>query len=145
MTVPAGQTLRFALDSAAASGATELFVRRGAVPSRSIFDLRSADLTPDQLDLTVNMVSFQEMTTAQVTSYVRRAHELGARFLYSLNRERSGYNHELDSVSRIVAEYYWPREVSILKVSYQKMLDEAPGANDYTHIVGWKRVKVDSE
>jgi putative sugar O-methyltransferase len=104
-----------------------------------------ADLTPDQLDLTVNMVSFQEMTTAQVTSYVRRAHELGARFLYSLNRERSGYNHELDSVSRIVAEYYWPREVSILKVSYQKMLDEAPGASDYTHIVGWKRVKVDRE
>ena len=39
-----------------------------------------ADLTPDRLDLAVNMVSFQEMTTAQVTSYVARAHELSARF-----------------------------------------------------------------
>lgn len=100
-----------------------------------------ADLVPDQLDLAVNMVSFQEMTSAQVTSYVARAHELGARFLYSLNRERSGMNDELDSVTRIVSEYFWPREVSLLKVSYQKMLDEAPGQNDYKHLVGWKRIQ----
>lgn len=100
-----------------------------------------AELTPDQLDLAVNMVSFQEMTSAQVTAYVARAHELGARFLYSLNRERSGMNDELDSVTRIVSQYFWPREVSLLKVSYQKMLDEAPGANDYKHLVGWKRIK----
>jgi putative sugar O-methyltransferase len=100
-----------------------------------------ADLSPDQLDLVVNMVSFQEMTSAQVTSYVARAHELGARFLYSLNRERSGMNDELDSVTRIVSEYFWPREVSLLKVPYQKMLDEAPSQNDYKHLVGWKRIR----
>ena len=57
------------------------------------------------------MVSFQEMTDAQVTSYVAKAHELGARFLYSLNREKSAMNDELDSVTRIVSRYYWPREV----------------------------------
>jgi hypothetical protein len=101
-----------------------------------------ADLTPDRLDLAVNMVSFQEMTTAQVTSYVAKAHDLGARFLYSLNREKSGMNNELDSVTRIVSQYYWPREVEILKVSYQKMLGELPGKNDYKHIIGWKRVRI---
>jgi putative sugar O-methyltransferase len=101
-----------------------------------------ADLTPDRLDLAVNMVSFQEMTTAQVTSYVARSHELGARFLYSLNREKSSMNDELDSVTRIVSQYYWPREVEILKVSYQKMLDEPPAKSDYTHIIGWRRIRI---
>jgi hypothetical protein len=82
------------------------------------------------------------MTTAQVTSYVAKSHELGARFLYSLNREKSSMNAELDSVTRIVSQYYWPREVSVLKVSYQKMLDEAPSHSDYKHLVGWKRVRI---
>lgn len=101
-----------------------------------------ADLTPDRLDLAVNMVSFQEMTAAQVRSYVAKAHGLGARFLYSLNREKSAMNHELDSVTRIISEYYWPREVQILKVPYQKMLDEAPSKSDYKHVIGWKRVRI---
>lgn len=101
-----------------------------------------ADLTPDRLDLAVNMVSFQEMTSAQVTSYVAKAHDLGARFLYSLNRETSSMNAELDSVSKIVSRHFWPREVQILKVSYQKMLDEAPSDKDYKHLVGWKRVRI---
>ena len=101
-----------------------------------------SDLTPDRLDLAVNMVSFQEMTTAQVTSYVAKSHELGARFLYSLNREKSAMNDELDSVTRIISQYYWPREVQILKVPYQKMLDEAPSRSDYKHVIGWKRVRI---
>ena len=100
------------------------------------------DLTPDRLDLAVNMVSFQEMTTAQVTSYVAKSHELGARFLYSLNREKSAMNSELDSVTRIISQYYWPRDVQILKVSYQKMLDEPPSKSDYKHVIGWKRVRI---
>lgn len=101
-----------------------------------------ADLTPDRLDLAVNMVSFQEMTSAQVASYVAKSHELGARFLYSLNREKSAMNDELDSVTRIISQYYWPREVQILKVSYQKMLDEGPSKSDYKHVIGWKRVRI---
>src|SRR5687767_10530647 len=101
-----------------------------------------ADLTPDRLDLAVNMVSFQEMTTAQVTSYVAKSHELGARFLYSLNREKSAMNSELDSVTRIISQYYWPRDVQILKVSYQKMLDEPTSKSDYKHVIGWKRVRI---
>ena len=100
------------------------------------------DVTPDRLDLAVNMVSFQEMTTAQVTSYVAKSHALGARFLYSLNREKSAMNNELDSVTRIISQYYWPRDVQILKVSYQKMLDEPPSKSDYKHVIGWKRVRI---
>jgi hypothetical protein len=99
-----------------------------------------ADMKPERLDLTINMVSFQEMTAGQVTAYVERAHALGCPFLYSLNREKSPYNPEIESVSEIISRTYWPREVSVLSVSYQKMIGDRPTPTDYKHIIGWRRV-----
>jgi putative sugar O-methyltransferase len=103
-----------------------------------------ADMALERLDLTVNMVSFQEMTDAQVDAYVERAFALNCPFLYSLNRDRSAYNPEISSVSEILSRYYWPRDVKVLPVPYTKMLDEHPSATDYKHVIGWKRVKVSS-
>jgi putative sugar O-methyltransferase len=112
-----------------------------------------AELDPPRLDMTINMVSFQEMTTAQVAEYVRTAAELECPFLYSLNRERSLYNPELTSVTEIIAQHYWPNRIEVLPVSYVKLPDEIPtvspkakskagerGANDYEHVVGWRRI-----
>ena len=101
-----------------------------------------AELTPPRVDLTVNMVSFQEMTEQQVTAYVAHAHAIGSRFLYSLNKEKSTYNRELTSVTAIIDRYYWPRTIDVMPVPYQKMLDAKPSADDYKHIIGWRRVKV---
>jgi hypothetical protein len=101
-----------------------------------------AELQPERLDLAINMVSFQEMTDEQVDGYVARAHALGCPFLYSLNRDKGSYNRQLESVSAIVSRYYWPREIPVLPVAYTKMLGEAPSKNDYTHLLGWRRVKV---
>jgi hypothetical protein len=101
-----------------------------------------AELTPERLDLTINMVSFQEMTDAQVTAYVERAFDLKCPFLYSLNRDKSAYNPEISSVSEIISRRYWPREVSVLPVPYQKMMGDTPSAIDYKHLIGWRRVKV---
>jgi hypothetical protein len=95
-----------------------------------------------RLDLTVNMVSFQEMTEAQVVAYVERAHALNCPFVYSLNRDKSSYNPEISSVSEILSRYYWPHEIAVLDVPYTKMMDERPSANDYKHIIGWRRAKV---
>ncbi len=100
------------------------------------------ELTPPRVDLTVNMVSFQEMTQEQVTTYVQHAHQVNSRFLYSLNKERSTYNRELESVSAIIERFYWPRTIDVLHVPYQKMLDVKPSAVDYKHVIGWRRVKV---
>jgi hypothetical protein len=115
-----------------------------------------------KLDLTINMVSFQEMTTEQVSAYVAHAHELGSPYLYSLNRDRSSYNDELTSVGEIIETRFWPHEVEVLDVPYTQMLDrrraesiaarskrvlglatEAPPRRigDYRHIVGWRRVE----
>ncbi len=113
-------------------------------------------LTPPHLDLTVNMVSFQEMTAEQVERYVQAAFDLGSPYLYSLNRERSYYNDELESVTEILARYYWTRVVPVLPVPYTKMLKQTgnspqkrlrqqpsesqPKMLDYKHVIGTRRV-----
>ncbi len=98
-----------------------------------------------RLDLTVNMVSFQEMTTEQVRAYAQKAWEAGSSYLYSLNRERSLYNAELESVSAALGQYYWAHEIHVLDVNYTKMLDKARKKKDgpdldYKHIVGKRRI-----
>jgi hypothetical protein len=107
------------------------------VPSTAL-----AAVTPPRLDLVVNMVSFQEMTTEQVRAYSEHAHALEAPFVYSLNRERSNYNPELDGVGAILSERFWLHELKLLPVSYQQMLDRKVRADDpnrYRHLIGWRR------
>jgi hypothetical protein len=82
-----------------------------------------ASFAPAALDLTVNMVSFQEMTTEQVRSYVAWAAAHGSRRLYSLNRDRSRYNAELSSVRELMAEAYDIQEVDVLPVPYTRLVD----------------------
>ena len=110
---------------------------------------------PPRVDLTVNMVSFQEMTTEQVRGYVHHAHALGSPFLYSLNRDRSLYNTELSSVRELLSERYRGHEIPVLELPYTKLprgsgrgaafvaraLDGVRDAtsNEYRHVVGWRR------
>jgi putative sugar O-methyltransferase len=70
------------------------------------------------LDLAINMVSFQEMTSEQVTNYTRKLFECKCKNLYSLNRDRSRYNEELTAVSSILENYYHLTEIKVLDVPY---------------------------
>ena len=123
------------------------------------------ELDLPRLDLTLNMVSFQEMTTAQVETYVDAAWRLGSQYLYSLNRDRSHYNTELSSVGEIIERRFWPHEIPVLGMSYTELPGKGkkakpPGTvtklktagkkvkqkaaadgirRDYRHIVGWRR------
>lgn len=125
------------------------------IPNTALHEFR-----PERLDLTVNMVSFQEMTTEQVRAYVQHAFELNCPYLYSLNRDRSPYNRQLTSVSSIIGEWYWPHEIPVLPVSYTKMLDKRvedvqrvswkktrssnssdKADQDYKHVIGWRRIR----
>lgn len=71
-----------------------------------------------KLDLAMNMVSFQEMTTEQVRHYVRKAYELGCPAFYSLNRDRSPHNKQLTAVSSVLSDYYRITPVEVLDVPY---------------------------
>ena len=96
------------------------------------------------LDLTVNMVSFQEMTDAQVRGYAAMAATAGCPLLYSLNRERSLYNTELVSVSEALSDWYNLTEVPVLDTDYTSAMKKPPKSARvvepteprYRHIVG---------
>jgi putative sugar O-methyltransferase len=83
-------------------------------------------IRPPRLDLTLNMVSFQEMTADQVRAYVEQAWSADSAWLYSLNRERSTYNLELRSASELVASRFDIQEIPVLDVPYTQMLHEGP-------------------
>ena len=79
-----------------------------------------------QPDLLVNMVSFQEMTDAQVRRYAEIAASTGCPFIYSFNRERSAYNTELIRVSDALAETYRLTEVPVLQSDYTNAMKRMP-------------------
>jgi len=118
-------------------------------------DVRDADVVfvPQMLagrdtigepDLVVNMVSFQEMTDAQVRRYAQIAASTGCPFIYSFNRERSAYNTELIRVSDALAEGYRLTEVPVLEADYTNAMKRMPKAGkvqersefNYRHLVG---------
>ncbi|MDC0575538.1 putative sugar O-methyltransferase [Nitrosomonadaceae bacterium] len=80
------------------------------------------EFSPPRIDLTVNMVSFQEMTDRQVDAYVRKSATLGSPYLYSLNRKRSLYNTEIKDVGKLLARYYNVELVEVLEVEYNQNL-----------------------
>jgi putative sugar O-methyltransferase len=75
--------------------------------------------------LMINMVSFQEMTSAQVESYVSKAARLGCPNIYSLNRDRSRHNPQLTEVSNIISKYYHHSEIKVLDISYLDLPKQA--------------------
>lgn len=111
-------------------------------------------MSPPRLDLTLNTVSFQEMTEAQVMAYISHAAALECPYLYSLNRPRSVYNTELTDVNELIGRHYWPRPVSVLEESYVRsekakkektkkekaMLKRPRDRGDYAHVIGWRKV-----
>jgi hypothetical protein len=93
-----------------------------------------------------------------VEHYADRLHNLGCRFLYSLNQDKSRYNPELTNVHEILATRYWLNEISVLPVRYwslptQRELDElrlrkkkrstSGPVMEYRHMIGWRRIDVE--
>ena len=92
-----------------------------------------------QADVAVNLASFQEMTTGQVTAYVQTLADSGCRQLYSLNRDRSRYNPELSTVTEIIESRYKVERLEVLDVPYTVLVSKPakePEAADYRHLIG---------
>ncbi|SVA33503.1 uncharacterized protein METZ01_LOCUS86357, partial [marine metagenome] len=69
-------------------------------------------------DLLLNTVSFQEMTTAQVDTYLKTATSVQCPFVYSYNRDCSLYNEQLTNVRERLGEYYQTVELPRLGADY---------------------------
>ncbi len=99
-----------------------------------------ARLPAGELDLAVNMVSFQEMTTGQVEGYARGLRELGCPALYSLNRDRSKHNAELSTVSDVLGRHYPMAPVQLLDEPYTQLAERKKpreiAVTSYRHLYG---------
>lgn len=71
-----------------------------------------------KIDLAVNMVSFQEMTNEQVSSYSARIRELEVKYLYSHNRTKSKHNPEIHDVKESIGDWKHFWQVNVLPVDY---------------------------
>ena len=80
------------------------------------------DIGQLNIDLAINMVSFQEMTTEQVSQYGRVLRDSGCANLYSLNREQSPYNPQLTGVIDVLSRYYPMKRQSILPIQYTELV-----------------------
>jgi hypothetical protein len=104
------------------------------------------------IDLLVSLGAFREMTLEEVDDHVRRAHELGCRYVYSFDPR-----HEADEVAgaaigSAIARLYWPHEVPVLGVgvpeapALTRLPQPRPGRPApkrrlaYRHLVGWRRL-----
>ncbi len=72
----------------------------------------------DKVNLAINMVSFQEMTTNQVNSYLENLIKMNCKYLYSHNRDRSKYNNEIESVRECIKGYFNIDEYKLLPQTY---------------------------
>ncbi len=99
---------------------------------------------PPKLDLAINMVSFQEMTTAQVRDYVSAAAKLECPYLYSLNRDKSSHNPQLSHVGELIAESFRVEEIDILPDDYtaaaKPIVRKGKRKRAYHHLVGRAKV-----
>jgi hypothetical protein len=85
-----------------------------------IFSLPDIFLKSDinNLDLVVNMVSFQEMTSEQVSQYSEKIRNTKCQYIYSLNRKVSNHNPQLTSVNESLIDWQIISEVKPLSCDY---------------------------
>ena len=112
------------------------------------------ELRPVQLDLAVDVVTFERLDSDRIESSVRRVHELGCPFVYSLNRRASPAGDRPSRVGEIIRKRYWPHEIPVLPVSFDETLEEVPRGKsrrarlereraappEYQHVIGWRRL-----
>ncbi|MEQ1896009.1 MAG: putative sugar O-methyltransferase [Vicinamibacterales bacterium] len=91
---------------------------------------RAASLPGFEPHLLVNIASFQEMTGAQIAAYIDLAARGRCAQIYSLNRERSRYNDELESVGTLLSAHYDVTDVSPLDTDYTRAMKKASKARN---------------
>ncbi len=93
-----------------------------------------------KIDLGINMVSFQEMTTAQVEGYAQALKRLGCRRIYSMNRNRSKHNNQLTTVEEALGRHFQLNLVKVSDLQYVHLVPPKKAREltdmDYRHFFG---------
>ena len=71
-----------------------------------------------KIDIAINMISFQEMTSSQVSNYLDWLDSSNVELLYSHNRGKSPHNNELSDVHDLIESKFDLHNIDMLKVPY---------------------------
>tara|TARA_Y100001960_G_C14597219_1_gene788803 strand:- start:82 stop:1035 length:954 start_codon:yes stop_codon:yes gene_type:complete len=74
------------------------------------------------IDGAINICSFQEMTSSQVSDYIFKLHDMGSKFLYSLNRNLNKNNLSLEkTIKAHISEKFIVEKIDILNIPYTEL------------------------
>lgn len=93
----------------------------------------------------VNIASFQEMTAAQVSGYAALLSRNRCPAVYSLNRKRSPYNKELESVEAELSRFYRCTPIHVLDTSYTSIGKKDKTKSKLKNVVKKLKIKVGRE
>jgi len=74
------------------------------------------------IDGAINICSFQEMTSSQVSDYIFKLHDMGSKFIYSLNRNLNKNNLSLKkTIKAHISEKFIVEKIDILNIPYTEL------------------------
>lgn len=91
---------------------------------------------PKKIDLGINMVSFQEMTSMQVESYGKGLLDKNCSVLYSHNRGKSAHNDELVSVDESLSAWPYTTVFDLLEVDYTNLNVSLSSGEEQANMIG---------
>jgi hypothetical protein len=111
-----------------------------------IFAPESVVATVDapRLDAALDLMALRHMTADRASLHVRRAFELGARYVFS-QMPGPCFPEQLPPAWQAVERFYWPHIVPPRLETAAFAVDDfdsAPVIDDYAHLVGWRRVSL---
>lgn len=78
--------------------------------------------------LAVNIVSFQEMTSVQVGTYLQKLADMDTKILYSMNRDRQQSNNQLGNLRSVIDKYY-----TTFEFHFPEQNDKSKIKSTYSH------------
>lgn len=102
------------------------------------------DLRPPGLELTLDLMTLDSMAPARIEQHVRRAHELGCRYFFTVCPENDVDPAIATPVEPIVDRWYWPHPVSTAAGLKKRLALGAPRGRAIarTYRLGWRRLRV---
>jgi hypothetical protein len=102
-------------------------------------DASAAGLRPPRLDLTVDIDELRAMAPEQQEAHVRRAHEWGSAYFYSMVPAVAAEAPE--TPWPLLERWFWTHPIAVRTARSGAYSRIAPPEHDAAHLVGWRRMR----
>lgn len=73
------------------------------------------------IDIAINMLSFEDMSSEQISQYLNWLHMSNVGLIYSHNRVKSPHNNQLSNVQDLMKSRFTVNEIEILNIAYTEL------------------------